>query len=132
MTHTPGDLHARQDFANRWRLEQHRGDAVPLCVAVVSNTQCEVGSMDDAAVAANAARLAACWNAHDALLAALTLARAQLGDLFDVMYGSNLQIYGWHLNGDPEPVDSFFDDNLDADILETLDAIIAKARGGAG
>lgn len=79
--HTPGELHPRQEFANRWRLEQYIDMGIePRCVAIVTNTACEVGSMDDAAVAANAARLAMCWNCHDELVEACRKAMPFLRD----------------------------------------------------
>lgn len=44
-------------------------------------------------------------------------------------YGQNLQVYGWHLNGDPEPFDNFIDENTDGDEMELLYKAMAKARG---
>lgn len=35
----------------------------------------------------------------------------KLGDIKDSLYGQNLHIVGWHLNGATEPVDNWFEDN---------------------
>jgi hypothetical protein len=43
--------------------------------------------------------------------------------------GNNLQVYGWHLNGDPEPFDNFIDDNMDGNELDLLFKVISKAKG---
>ncbi|MGD7021753.1 hypothetical protein ACQCVK_04120 [Rossellomorea vietnamensis] len=43
--------------------------------------------------------------------------------------GNNLQVYGWHLNGDPETFDSFIDDNMDGNELDLLFKTISKAKG---
>lgn len=32
-------------------------------------------------------------------------------DLLSVVYGQNLMVHGWHLNGEPEPLDNFIDNN---------------------
>lgn len=32
-------------------------------------------------------------------------------DLLSVVYGQNLMVYGWHQNGEPEPLDNFIDNN---------------------
>jgi hypothetical protein len=42
---------------------------------------------------------------------------------------NNLQVYGWHLNGDPEPFDSFIDDNMDGNELDLLFKAISKSKG---
>lgn len=39
-------------------------------------------------------------------------------EIWDTFYGQNLDVSNWHLNGDLEPMDSFFEDNdwdLDAE-----------------
>lgn len=42
--HTPGPWAARQEFANRWRIEQIPADGlVPLSVGIVCTTLLEVG-----------------------------------------------------------------------------------------
>ena len=30
-------------------------------------------------------------------------------EYFDELYGKGLEVYGWHLNGDPEPFDNFYE-----------------------
>ena len=41
------------------------------------------------------------------------LARAEkiINEIWDIFYGQNLYVVGWHLNGDHEPMDSFFEEN---------------------
>jgi hypothetical protein len=43
-------------------------------------------------------------------------------------HGSGLQVYGWHLNGDPEPLDNFIEENLGAETeFEILKALALPA-----
>lgn len=62
------------------------------------------------------------------MLAALKLALKQIKETQDALLGQGLQIAGWHLNGDLEPVDVFFSDN-DCGAVEAIEAAIAKAEG---
>lgn len=32
-------------------------------------------------------------------------------EMWDMFYGQNMEVANWHLNGDLEPIDSFFDNN---------------------
>lgn len=57
------------------------------------------------------------------MAAALIVARDELNDLWS-FYGKNLTVHGWHLNGAPENLDRFFEDN-DCDAR----GVIAKALG---
>ena len=34
-----------------------------------------------------------------------------VNEITNVLYGKGLQVSGWHLNGDLEPMENFFDDN---------------------
>jgi hypothetical protein len=43
--------------------------------------------------------------------------------------GQNLEVHGWHLNGDPEAFDNFINENMDGDELELLFKAMSKARG---
>jgi hypothetical protein len=43
--------------------------------------------------------------------------------------GQNLQVYGWHLNGNPESFDNFIQENMDGDEMELLFKAMSKARG---
>jgi hypothetical protein len=43
--------------------------------------------------------------------------------------GQNLQVHGWHLNGDPEEFDNFINENLDGNEMELLYKAILKAKG---
>ena len=60
------------------------------------------------------------------LLEALMLALKQMTDLEEVLRNSAHQVYGWHLNGAPEPAENFFAEN-DHGAIEAARAAIAKA-----
>lgn len=45
-------------------------------------------------------------------------------------YGTNLEVANWHMNGDLEHWDSFFDENMSGDELELLNAAIAMIKEG--
>jgi hypothetical protein len=62
------------------------------------------------------------------LLAACEAAIEQIEALDDVLNQSGHEVIGWHLNGDTEPIASFFQDN-DIGAVEKLRAAIAKAKG---
>lgn len=34
-----------------------------------------------------------------------------VGEVWDMFYGQNMQVANWHLNGDIEPMDNFFENN---------------------
>lgn len=64
--HTPGEWVARQQFKNRWQILVPREGFVPLSIAIVTTTVCEVGYGDRHTeanahlIAAAPALLAAC------------------------------------------------------------------------
>ena len=60
------------------------------------------------------------------LLEALQTVTRQYNDLLDSLYGKNIGVVGWHLNGDHEPFDTFIDDN-DEGGLELAEKAINKA-----
>ena len=31
-------------------------------------------------------------------------------EYFDELYGTGLEVFGWHMNGDPQPFDDFYED----------------------
>lgn len=37
--------------------------------------------------------------------------KTKLNEIWDCFYGQNMKLAGWHLNGDLEPIDKFFDNN---------------------
>lgn len=41
-------------------------------------------------------------------------------------YGQNLMVFNWHLNGEGEPWDNFFDDNMDGDELELIQKFLSS------
>lgn len=40
-------------------------------------------------------------------------------------YGENLEVKGWHLNGDLEPLDTFIDEAGDGDEIQVIKAALA-------
>ena len=68
---------------------------------------------------------------RDQLAVALCEANNKLDDVRDSFCGRNLMISGWHLNGDLEPVDNWFDSNdwdpVQVAISNHVDDIRAKA-----
>jgi hypothetical protein len=61
------------------------------------------------------------------LLSACEAAKTELENLW-AFYGKSLHVVGWHLNGDHEPLDRFFEDS-NVDAVEKLSAAIVKAKG---
>lgn len=73
---TPRPWQARQEYANRWRIESPREGFVPVSVAQVQTTVLEVGVGEDWQTGANAGLIVRAVNAHDDLVAALKAALA--------------------------------------------------------
>lgn len=48
---------------------------------------------------------------RDALTAHVEKLNNKLADINNSLYGLNLHIAGWHLNGDTEPMDTWFEEN---------------------
>lgn len=48
---------------------------------------------------------------RDALTAHVERLNNKLGEIKESLYGQNLRVSGWHLNGDTTPMDSWFEDN---------------------
>lgn len=44
-------------------------------------------------------------------------------------YGEGLTVYNWHQNGDGEPLDNFFDNNMEGDELESIRTALSHLRG---
>lgn len=75
VSHTPGPWTARQEYANRWRIEAAcEPDMVPLSVALVTTTVLEVGT-DSKDTAANARLIAAAPDLLEAVRLLLPLAK---------------------------------------------------------
>lgn len=55
------------------------------------------------------------WNGvqqeRDQLKVALNEANSRLNQINETFYGERMAVVGWHLNGDHEPIDNFFDEN---------------------
>lgn len=65
--HTPGPWEAKQEFANRWRIEAPTGpDCIPLSVGFACTTALEVG-VSNHNTAANARLIAAAPELYEAL-----------------------------------------------------------------
>lgn len=47
----------------------------------------------------------------DELTAHAERLNAKLGEIQDALYGQGLQVAGWHLNGDNEPLDNWFEEH---------------------
>ena len=62
------------------------------------------------------------------LLEALIRLKKMYQDLESTLYGKNMTVNNWHLNGDVEHIDNFFED-LDLDAIGFSETIIAKALG---
>lgn len=80
---TQGDLVARQEYANRWRLELHREGFAPLSLALIAITCCEVGTANDEQNSTNALGFAALRNAAKPLL---EIVRKQEADIAALMH----------------------------------------------
>ena len=65
---------------------------------------------------------------EDIIMAALKAAHAFI-DVMLSFHGTNLEVANWHMNGDLQSWDSFFDDSMRGDELELLSAAIKKGRG---
>lgn len=44
-------------------------------------------------------------------------------------YGEGLMVYNWHQNGDGEPWDNFFDNNMEGDELESIRTALSHLKG---
>lgn len=54
----------------------------------------------------------------DALIAEIYRLRDRHADIVGSLYGQGFEVLGWHLNGDTEPLDNWFENN---DWLDTPD-----------
>jgi hypothetical protein len=61
------------------------------------------------------------------LMEALKKAHEYIGDI-NSFYGQGLQVYGWHLNGAPEPFDNFIDSNGGCEVEEFVGRVLTKAK----
>lgn len=44
-------------------------------------------------------------------------------------YGQNLSVFNWHMNGEGEPWDNFFDENMDGDELDLIREALSHIQG---
>ncbi len=115
-----------------WRVSQHRLNAKILaCDAAkykyVIGTVFPLTHQGENArgtMEANARLIAAAPELFEALVA-LT---EQYCDLENMLNQGNHEVFGWHMNGQGEPVSSFFEDN-DQGALDLALSAIAKATG---
>ena len=61
------------------------------------------------------------------LVEALKRAHEYIGGI-NSFYGQGLQVYGWHLNGAPEPLDNFIDSNGGCEAEEFVGRVLTKAK----
>ncbi len=57
------------------------------------------------------------------LLEALQMVTTQFEDLLHSLYGQNIDVIGWHKNGETQSFDSFIDDNDDGGLEKAQQAI---------
>ncbi|MFS0822142.1 hypothetical protein [Bacillus sp. 1P02SD] len=123
MSHTPGS----------WRIGRHQSTVVtdhPIDTGgrITGHNDSEyyggylvaesvIRKEDAQLLSASPELLEACQKAYEAL------------EAITEFCGQNLQVYGWHLNGDPESFDSFIEENMDGNELELLFKAISKAKG---
>lgn len=65
------------------------------------------------------------------LVEALKRAHEYIGGI-NSFYGQGLQVYGWHLNGAPEPFDNFIDSNGGCEAEEFVGRVLTKAKEALG
>jgi len=61
------------------------------------------------------------------LVEALKRAHEYIGGI-NSFYGLGLQVYGWHLNGAPEPFDNFIDSNGGCEAEEFVGRVLTKTK----
>lgn len=49
-------------------------------------------------------------------------------DAMENFLGDNLQVMGWHQNGDPEPLDNFINENIDSNLWQDLKALTSEVK----
>lgn len=65
---------------------------------------------------------------HDVALKALEKAEKFITTMME-FYGEGLTVYNWHQNGDGEPWDNFFDNNMEGDELESIRTALSHLKG---
>lgn len=108
--HTPTPWYKVQEFANRWAIEYRKDGFVPLSLAKITITCCEVSGGKDEENSANAAFIVRACNSHDDLVAALEKCVEALKDA------------SFKVTGDICPM--FDEPRKDAE------AVLAKAKAG--
>jgi hypothetical protein len=92
---------------------------------MVRSLEDEIDALKSAIVSA---KLSHATRDYDAALTDMIAKAQKCADAFEnltsVLYGKGHEVLGWHLNGDTEPLDSFFDDNTSDEIAELRDAIL--------
>lgn len=112
---------------NEWYIGEHRQNGIQIGCSQSHYVACVYrGGADrnDDETIANAQLIATAPE----LLEALIRLKAMYTDLESTLYGHNLTVNNWHLNGDTAPIDNFFED-LDLDSIEKAEKVIAKALG---
>ncbi|NWL87580.1 hypothetical protein DMN77_08175 [Paenibacillus sp. 79R4] len=65
---------------------------------------------------------------HDTAIKALEKAERFIGAMME-FYGEGLTVHNWHQNGDGEPWDNFFDNNMEGDELESIRTALSHLKG---
>lgn len=65
---------------------------------------------------------------RDALVAENATLEVAIGGVYHELYGQGFEVVGWHLNGDLEPLDSWFEENNWNPETPATDAAIAKIQ----
>lgn len=65
---------------------------------------------------------------HDVALKALEKAEKFITTMME-FYGEGLTVHNWHQNGDGEPWDNFFDNNMEGDELESIRTALSHLKG---
>lgn len=119
--HADNRIVGSESIHTNGQLRNSRG----ISSASYSDTVCEIQhDLKLSGPAANAQLIAAA----PSLLAACEAAEKLLDGLFS-FYGREAEVANWHLNGDLEPWDEFYDEKSTGDELSDLRAAIAEAKG---
>lgn len=113
---------------NEWYIGEHRQNGIQIGCSQSHYVACAYrGGADrnDDETIANAQLIATAPE----LLEVLSKLLSSYKELEESMYGQGLTVNNWHKNGDVEPVDSFFDENINPLLIEEAQKVLSKALG---
>ncbi len=110
----------------KWAIENVSNPNGSFYKVKVDNSEsiCNITTRDTERSRLNAQLIAAAPELLDALIRL----RGVYLDLEGSLYGRNITVNNWHLNGDIEHIDNFFED-LDLESISNAKTVIAKALG---